>query len=188
MTETKDIQQHAEASMKKCIESLHNSLGKLRTGRASPGLLDPVRVPYFGNDVPLSQVATVAVADARTLTVTPWEKNLMAPIEKAISVANLGLNPSSVGGHTIRIPLPALTQERRKELIKILKGEVEAAKVSLRNIRRDANGQLKNLLKDKTISEDEERRSQDIIQKLTDKFIAETDVVFTHKEKDLMEI
>lgn len=188
MTTTKDVQHQTETRMKKAIEALHNDLGKLRTGRASPGLLDPVRVSYYGNDVPLSQVANVAVADARTLTVTPWEKNLMTTIEKAISAANLGLNPSSVGGQTIRIPLPPLTEERRKELIKIVKAEGENAKVSIRNIRRDANTQLKDMVKDKLISEDEERRSQDSIQKLTDKFSTEVDTILSHKEKDLMEI
>lgn len=188
MSTTKDIQQTAETRMKKNIEALHNDLGKVRTGRASPALLDAVRVSYYGNDVPLSQVATVAVADSRTLSVTPWEKNLMTAIEKAIAAANLGLNPSSVGGQTIRIPLPALTEERRKELFKIVKSEGETAKVNIRNVRRDANTQLKDLLKDKTISEDDERRSQDIVQKLTDKFITEVDTILSHKEKDLMEI
>ncbi|NNM58692.1 MAG: ribosome recycling factor [Legionellales bacterium] len=184
----KETQQSAEARMKKCIESLHNDLGKIRTGRASIGLLDPVRVSYHGSDVPLSHVASVAIADSRTLTVTPWERNMMMTVEKAISAANLGLNPSSVGGQTIRIPLPPLTEERRKELIKVVKTEVENAKVNIRNVRRDANTELKDLLKKKLVSEDDERRSQEIIQKLTDKFIAETDTIFSHKEKDLLEI
>lgn len=188
MTSSKEIQSQAENQMKKNIEALHNGLGKLRTGRASPGLLDPVRVNYYGSEVPLSQVASVAIADARTLTVTPWEKNLMAAIEKAIGAANLGLNPTSVGGQTIRIPMPPLTEERRKDLIKVVKSEGETAKVSIRNARRDANAQLKDLLKEKLISEDEERRGQDAIQKLTDKYSAEVDKILEHKEADLMEI
>lgn len=183
----KEIQTNAENRMKKCIEALHNSLGKLRTGRANPSILDPVHVNYYGNEVPLSQVANVVVADARTLTVTPWEKNMTAAIEKAIIAANLGLNPTSAGGTAIRIPLPPLTEERRKDLIKMVKVEGEQAKVSVRNLRRDANNQLKELLKDKVITEDDERRTQDVIQKLTDKFIAEIDTTLAHKEKDLME-
>ena len=181
------IQEQAEIRMKKGIEALHNEMGRIRTGRASAGLLDSVHVNYHGNEVPLSQVANVAVSDARTLTVTPWEKNIIGAIEKAIIAANLGLNPAN-RGNVIWIPLPALTEERRKELIRVVKAEGENSKVAIRNIRRDANTELKNLLKEKLVTEDEERRTQDNIQKLTDKYIAEVDLVLSHKEKDLMEI
>jgi len=181
------ILQETDNRMKKSIEALQISLAKLRTGRAHPSLLSAVMVPYYGSDVPLSQVANVAAQDARTLTVTPWEKNMIAPIEKAIMQANLGLNPASVG-EVIRVPLPALTEERRKELAKVVKQEGENARIAIRNIRRDANNQIKELLKDKTISEDEERRHQDSIQKTTDKFIADVDKLIVEKEKELMAI
>lgn len=183
----KQILQDAQTRMNKAIESLQVALAKLRTGRAHPSLLNAVMVPYYGSDVPLTQVANVNVADSRTLTVTPWEKSLVATIEKAIMQANLGLNPASVG-ETIRVPLPALTEERRKELAKVVKQEGENAKIAVRNIRRDANNQLKDLLKDKAISEDEERRYQDDIQKATDKFIAEIDKLVSEKEKEIMAI
>lgn len=183
----KQILQDAENRMKKSIENLQMALAKLRTGRAHPSLLNGIMVPYYGSDVPLSQVANVNVADSRTLTVTPWEKNLVSTIEKAIMQANLGLNPASVG-EVIRVPLPALTEERRKELAKVVKQEGESGKIAVRNIRRDANTQLKDLLKSKTISEDDERRHQDEVQKSTDKFITEIDQLISEKEKEIMAI
>jgi ribosome recycling factor len=182
-----EIKKESEARMHKSVDALKSELIKLRTGRASTALLDHIRVPYYGNDVPLNQVANVAVADARTLTIQPWEKNMIGPIEKAIHEANLGLNPNTAG-MLIRIPLPALTEERRRDLTKVVKGEGENAKVAIRNIRRDANQHLKNLLKDKKTTEDEERRAQDDVQKLTDRFVAEVDKMLAAKEKELMEI
>lgn len=184
---SKQLTNDAENRMKKSIDTLHQDLAKLRTGRAHPNLLDSVMVPYYGSDVPLSQVANVSASDARTLVVSPWEKNMKAPIEKAINQANLGLNPMSVGD-TIRVPLPPLTEERRKDLIKVVRQEAETAKVAIRNIRRDANNHLKDLLKAKDISEDDERREQDAIQKLTDKYVDEVDKVVAQKEKDLLAI
>lgn len=182
-----EIKQDAESRMQKSIESLQSDLAKLRTGRAHPSLLEQVMVPYYGNDTPLNQVANVAVADSRMLLVTPWEKNMVAPVEKAIRTADLGLNPAT-SGDAIRVPLPPLTEERRKEIIKIARQETENARVAVRNIRRDANSQFKDLLKKKEISEDDERLNQDIIQKLTDKFIAEVDKLLAAKESELMEI
>lgn len=181
------IKSNAEARMKKAIEALHGELAKLRTGRAHPSLLDHVMVPYYGNETPLSQVASISVADARTLLVTPWEKPLIPAIEKAIISANLGLNPANSGAG-IRVPLPALTEERRRDMTKLVRAEGEDARVSVRNARRDANTQLKELVKKKTISEDDERRAQDEIQKITDKFIAEVDKLVAAKEKEVMEI
>lgn len=181
------ILKDAETRMQKTVDALVSDLAKLRTGRAHPSLLDTVMVPYYGSDVPLSQVANVTVGDARMLQVTPWEKNMVGAIEKAIMQANLGLNPASAG-EVIRVPLPALTEERRKDLAKVVKQEGENARVAVRNIRRDANNAIKELLKAKTISEDEERRHQDQIQKITDKFIAEIDKLLVAKEKDLMAI
>lgn len=181
------IKQDSENKMKKTIESLRLDLSKVRTGRANPGLLDHVQVDYYGTPTALNQVASVSVTDARTLTVTPWEKNLIPAIEKAILTADLGLNPSTSGA-SIRVPMPALTEERRKELIKVVKGEGEQAKVAVRNSRRDANNALKELVKDKQISEDDERRANEVIQKLTDKYIAEVDAMLVAKEKDLMEV
>lgn len=182
---TQNIQ--LENRMKKCIESLKTELAKLRTGRAHPGLLDHIMVSSYGSDMPLNQVASVSVSDARTLTVTPWDKGMLANIEKAIRISDLGLNPASAG-NAIRVPLPPLTEERRREMVKLVKQEGENAKVAVRNIRRDGNDELKKKLKDKEISEDEERRSQEQIQKLTDKFIAEVDSLLSQKEKELMEI
>lgn len=182
-----DIKKDAEARMQKSIESLTNDLGKVRTGRASPGLLDHVMIDYYGNPSPLNQVASVSVSDSRTLTVTPWEKNLVPIIEKAILTSDLGLNPATAG-NSIRVPMPALTQERRKELIKVVRSEGENGRIAVRNIRRDANNQLKELVKQKDISEDDERRSCDEIQKITDKYVAQIDVLLAEKEKDLMEI
>ncbi len=182
-----DVKQQADSRMHKSITSLKEALTKIRTGRAHTSLLDHIMVPYYGSDVPLTQAANVAVADARTLTVAPWEKNMVPAIEKAIMTSDLGLNPVTVGG-VIRINLPSLTEERRRDLIKIVRSETEGARVAIRNIRRDANNDLKKLVKDKAISEDEERRAQDDIQKLTDKCIADVDKILETKEAELMEI
>lgn len=182
-----DVKLDAEKRMKKTVESLQHELTKIRTGRANASLLDHVQVDYYGNLTPLNQVASVTSSDSRTLMVTPWEKAMAAAVEKAILNADLGLNPSSAGA-AIRVPMPALTEERRKEMTKIVRGEGEQGRVAIRNIRRDANNQLKELVKDKSISEDDERRANDIVQKLTDKYIADVDVVISVKEKDLMEI
>lgn len=181
------IKQDAEKRMKKTVESLQHELTKIRTGRANAGLLDHVMVDYYGNLTPLHQVANVNVSDSRTLLVTPWEKNMVAAIEKAILTSDLGLNPATAGT-AIRIPMPPLTEERRKELIKVVRHEGEQGRVSVRNIRRDANTQLKELVKNKQITEDDERRSGEVIQKLTDTYIEEIDKVLVAKEKDLMEI
>ncbi|MBU0655298.1 MAG: ribosome recycling factor [Gammaproteobacteria bacterium] len=182
-----DIKQDAEQRMQKSIEALKHDLAKIRTGRAHPSLLDQVTVDYYGSDVPLSQVANIGTEDARTLKVTPWEKPMASKIEKAIMTSNLGLNPSN-DGSVIRVPLPALTEERRRDLVKVVKGEAEGARVAIRNIRRDANSTLKMLLKEKEISEDEERRAEDEIQKLTDRYIKEVEGVLEKKEKELMEV
>ena len=182
-----DITKQATARMVKSIEVLKQDFAKLRSGRAHPSLLDHVKVPYYGNDVPLSQVANVNVADARMLVVTPWEKTLVPAIEKAILSSNLGLNPAT-SGTVIRVPLPALTEERRRDMLKVVRAEAETARVSVRNIRRDANTEVKHLLKEKKISQDEERRAEEDTQKLTDKHIAEIDKLLAEKEKELMEV
>ncbi len=182
-----ELKKDAETRMQKSIDSLRAELTKVRTGRAHPSLLEQVKVDYYGTETPLNRVANVTASDARTLTVAPWEKKMTATIEKAILNANLGLNPVSAG-EVIRVPMPALTEERRRDLIKIVKHEAEAAKVSIRNVRRDVLGDIKELLKEKDITEDDERRSQEEIQKLTDKYIAEVDKVLAAKEKDMMEI
>lgn len=182
-----DIKKDAEVRMKKSLEALETAFKKVRTGRAHPSILDGVMVPYYGVDTPLKQVANVTVEDARTLAISPWEKQLGSAIEKAIMKADLGLNPSS-NGDLIRVPMPALTEQTRKEMIKICKGEAEHARVAIRNIRRDANGDLKELLKEKEISEDEERKGQDDIQKLTDKYVAEVEEMLKKKEADLLEV
>jgi ribosome recycling factor len=181
------ITQDTQQRMQKATESLKNELSKLRSGRAHPSLIEHILVDYYGTMTPLSRVANINVEDARTLQVSPWEKNMVKPIEKAIMTADLGLNPAT-SGTLIRVPLPPLTEDRRKELVKIARQEAESARVSIRNIRRDANNQIKELLKDKTISEDDDRRSQDAIQKLTDKLIAEVDALVLAKEKDLLEV
>src|SRR3990167_9572144 len=178
-----DIKKSAEQKMQRALEVLKNDLGKVRTGRAHAGFLDQVMVEYYGNMVPISQVGNVGLADARTITVQVWEKNMFAKVEKAIRDSDLGLNPSN-SGDLIRVPLPALTEERRRDLIKLVRNEGEAAKVSIRNVRRDANDQLKKLLKDKDISEDDERRAQDEIQKLTDRHVVEVDKALQAKESD----
>lgn len=182
-----EIKADSEKRMKKTIESLHIDMSKVRTGRANAGFLDHVQVDYYGSMMPLNQVANITTSDSRTIMVTPWEKSMVAAVEKAILTSDLGLNPST-NGNAIRVPMPALTEERRKELIKVVRHEGEQSKVSIRNVRRDANNQLKDLVKDKSISEDDERRAADVIQKLTDKYIAEVDAVLAQKEKDLMEI
>ncbi|MEJ2565295.1 MAG: ribosome recycling factor [Gammaproteobacteria bacterium] len=182
-----DVKKQADSRMHKSISSLKEGLTKIRTGRAHTSLLDHITVPYYGSEVPLTQAANVTVADARTLTITPWEKDMVPVIEKAIMTSDLGLNPVTVGA-VIRINLPALTEERRRDLIKVVRGEAEGARVAIRNIRRDANNDLKKMVKDKTISEDEERRAQDEIQKLTDKCIADVDKILEAKEAELMEI
>ena len=182
-----NIKQDAEKRMKRTIEALHVDMTKIRTGRANAGLLDHVMVDYYGNLTPLSQVANITTSDSRTLVVTPWEKSMVAAVEKAILTSDLGLNPATAGS-AIRVPMPPLTEERRKELIKVVRNEGEQGRVSIRNVRRDANSQLKELVKEKAISEDDERRAVEVIQKLTDKYIAEVDAVLVGKEKDLMEI
>ncbi len=182
-----DIKKDADIRMQKTIENLRVMLTKIRTGRAHTSLLDPIEVDYYGSATPLTQVANVTVLDARTLGVTPWEKNLVGAIEKAIINSDLGLNPSS-NGTLIRIPLPPLTEERRKELVKVVKGEGEDAKVAIRNVRRDANAKLKDLLKDKLITEDDLKRNEDDIQKLTDKAISEIEKTLQQKEAELMEV
>jgi ribosome recycling factor len=173
--------------MHKSLEALKTDLGKVRTGRAHTGILDHITVDYYGTQMPLNQVANLTLLDARTIGISPWEKKMGAVIEKAIRESDLGLNPSAQGD-LIRVPMPALTEERRRELIKVVKGEGENAKVAVRNLRRDANHHLKELLKQKAVSEDDERRAQDEIQKLTDKFIAEIDKLLTAKETDLMAV
>lgn len=177
----------AEIRMKKSIEALQTELSKLRMGRANPSLLAHVMVDYYGSMVPISQVANITVQDARTLTVSPWEKKLTPAIEKAILTSDLGLNPASTGD-LIRIPLPALNEERRRELVKVVKTEVEDAKVAIRNVRRDVNNHVKDAVKAKTMTEDEERKAQDRVQKLTDNFIAEADKLSQKKEAELMEV
>ncbi|WP_308388601.1 ribosome recycling factor [Acidithiobacillus sp. AMEEHan] len=182
-----ETKKDAETRMKKSVESLKTELSRLRTGRANAALLDAVEVDYYGSPTPLSQVSSVSVADARSLVVTPWEKNLIPKIDKAIRDAGLGLNPVA-GSDNVRVPLPPLSEERRKEMAKIVRAEGEGARVAIRNIRRDAIAQIKNLLKDKLISEDEERRAEEEFQKLTDRFIDEVEGVIEAKESDLMEV
>lgn len=182
-----NIKKDAIARMQKSVATLKEAFGKLRTGRANTSLLDGIRVPYYGNEVPLNQVANVAAADARTLTITPWEKNMVPVIEKAILASDLGLTPATAGT-VIRIPLPPLTEERRREITKVARHDAENARVAIRNIRRDVMHELKNLLKDKKITEDVERRALDEIQKLTDKYIAEVDALLAAKEKELLEV
>ncbi|MGB1310049.1 MAG: ribosome recycling factor [Leucothrix sp.] len=182
-----EIKTDAESRMGKSIDSLKDEMAKVRTGRAHPSLLDHISVESYGAMVPLSQVANVGIEDSRTLTITPWERTMVQVIEKAIMTSDLGLNPNSAGT-VIRVPMPALTEERRKDLVKVVKGEAENSRVAIRNIRRDANSSLKTLQKDKDISEDDERRGQDDIQKLTDQYIKSIDEVLAGKEKDLMEI
>ena len=182
-----DIKKTVEQKMSKSLDTLKADFGKVRTGRAHTGILDHVMVPYYGNPTLLTQVANVTLIDNRTIGVQPWEKNMVGPVEKAIREADLGLNPST-NGDVIRVPMPMLTEERRKDLIKVVRGEAESAKVAVRNIRRDANDQLKKLLKEKAVSEDEERRAQDDVQKSTDRFVVEIDKALQAKEADLMAV
>jgi ribosome recycling factor len=182
-----DIKKNVEQKMQKSLEALKADLGKIRTGRAHTGLLDHVMVDYYGNPTPVNQVANITLTDARTIGVQPYEKNMVGPIEKAIRDSDLGLNPAT-NGDLIRVPMPMLTEERRRDLIKVVKSEGEDAKIAVRNIRRDANEQLKKLLKDKSVGEDEERRAQEEVQKLTDRFVAEIDKALQVKEADLMAV
>ncbi len=182
-----DIKKDAQTRMQKSVESFRHDLTKLRTGRASTALVDHLKVNYYGSEVPLSQVASVAIADARSLVITPWEKNMVAAVEKSILASDLGLNPTTAGT-VIRINLPALTEERRKELSKHVAAEGENAKIAIRNVRRDAIQHVKELLKEKQITEDEQRRTEDDIQKLTDQFVKNVDEVGKAKEEELMSI
>ena len=182
-----EVRKQTEQKMVRSIEALKGDLSKVRTGRAHTGLLDHVQIDYYGSMVPLSQVANIGLADGRTITVQPWEKKLVPAVEKAIRDSDLGLNPATQG-ETVRVPMPALTEERRRELAKVVKHEGETARVAVRNLRRDANQQLKDLLKKKEISEDDERRAQDDVQKLTDKFVADIDRLIADKEKEIMTV
>src|SRR5271165_4033809 len=184
---TTEVRKQTEQKMVRSIDALKVDLSKVRTGRAHTGLLDHVQVEYYGAMVPLSQVANIALADGRTITVQPWKKKLVPAVEKAIRDSDLGLNPATQG-ETVRVPMPALTEERRRELTKVVKHEGESARVAVRNLRRDANQQLKDLLKKKEISEDDERRAQDDIQKLTDKFVGDIDRLIADKEKEIMTV
>jgi len=182
-----DIKKNTESKMQKSLEALKNDLAKIRTGRAHTGLLDHIQVEYYGSMVPLANVANVTLVDARTIGVQPWEKPMVGKVEKAIRDSDLGLNPATQG-ELIRVPMPALTEERRKELTKVVKHEGENAKVAVRNLRRDANAHLKDGVKAKDISEDDERRAQDDIQKLTDRYVAEIDKMLAQKESELMAV
>lgn len=182
-----DIKSEAEKKMQKSVDALHSAFNKIRTGRAHPAILDSVMVNYYGQDTPLKQVASVNVEDNRTLTVSPWEKNLVPTIEKAIMTSDLGLNPAT-SGDIIRVPMPMLTEETRKEMVKQAKADAEHGRVSIRNARRDANSMLKELLKEKEINEDEERKGEEEIQKLTDRYIADIEKMLKGKEEDLMAV
>ena len=182
-----DVKKTAEQKMTRSLETLKADFGKVRTGRAHTGILDHLTVDYYGSPMPVNQVANITLIDARTIGVQPFEKSMMAPVEKAIRDSDLGLNPASQG-NVIRVPMPMLTEERRRDFIKVVRGEAENCKVAVRNVRRDGNEQLKKMIKDKSISEDEERRAQDEIQKLTDRFIAEIDKALQAKEADLMAV
>jgi ribosome recycling factor len=182
-----DINKDAETRMAKSVEALRHELAKIRTGRAHPSLLDHITVNYYGTETPIKQVANVTAEDARTLAVSPWEKSMVQVVEKAILQSDLGLNPNTAGA-VIRVPMPPLTEERRRDLIKVARQEAEQGRVAVRNIRRDANSELKEMVKEKMISEDDERRGQELIQKLTDKYVKEVDQVLEEKEADLMAI
>ena len=182
-----DVKKSAEEKMKKTVETLKTDLGKIRTGRAHTGLLDHVLVDYYGTPTPISQIANVTLLDARTIGVTPWEKKMAGAVEKSIRESDLGLNPATVGD-TVRVPMPALTEERRRDLVKVVHKEAENARIAVRNIRRDANNHLKDLLKQKKVAEDAERRAQDEVQKLTDRFVAEIDKALAAKEADLIAV
>jgi ribosome recycling factor len=182
-----DVKKDATQRMQKSVQAFRNDLKKLRTGRAHPSLVEHLKVEYYGNDVPLLQVASISVEDARTLAVSPWERNMVQVIEKAILRSDLGLTPSTAG-QVIRIPLPALTEERRRELTKVVRHEAENARVGVRNVRRDVMSELKEMLKEKLLSQDDEKRAHEEVQKLTDKHIAEIDHVLAEKEKELMQV
>lgn len=182
-----DLKKDAADRMQKSVAALRNELKKLRTGRAHPSLLEHLRVDYYGSEVPLQQVASVAVEDARTLTITPWEKNMVSVIEKAIMKSDLGLMPNTAGT-VIRVPMPPLTEERRRDMTKVVRHEAENARVSVRNVRRDVMNDLKDMLKEKLLSQDDDRRAQEEIQKLTDKYIAEVDQALAEKEKELLQV
>ena len=182
-----ELKKNTESKMQKSLESLKGDLAKIRTGRAHIGLLDHIQVDYYGSLMPINQVANLTLVDSRTIGVQPWEKNLVAKVEKAIRDSDLGLNPATQGD-LIRVPMPSLTEERRKELIKVVKNEGEDAKVAVRNLRRDANTHLKEALKKKEVAEDEERKAQDDIQKLTDKYVVEIDKMLAQKEAELMQV
>ena len=182
-----DIKKDAASRMSKSVESLRQEMTKIRTGRAHTSLLDHITVEYYGSQVPLNQVSNVGVEDSRTLTVTPWEKDMVPVIEKAIINSDLGLNPQSAGT-VIRVPLPPLTEERRKDMIRVVRNEAEGGRIAIRNIRRDAIGDIKDLMKEKMIGEDDERRGEDEIQEITDKYVAEVDKVLAEKESELLEI
>ena len=182
-----DVKKNAEQKMQKSFEALKTDLSKVRTGRAHTGILDHVMVDYYGTQMPLNQVANISLLDARTISISPWEKKMGPVVEKAIRVADLGLNPAAMGD-LIRVPMPSLTEERRKDLTKVVRSEAENARVAIRNVRRDAITHLKDLLKAKSVSEDEERRAQDDIQKLTDKFISEVDKALASKESELLAV
>jgi ribosome recycling factor len=182
-----DVKKDAVERMQKCVVAFRNELKRLRTGRAHPSLLEHIRVEYYGNEVPLNQVANVALEDARTITVTPWEKTMVSVIEKAIMKSDLGLMPNTAGT-VIRVPMPPLTEERRRDLAKVVRHEAENARVAVRNVRRDVNNEIKDMLKEKLLSQDDERRASDEVQKLTDKYVAEIEQVLTEKEKELMQI
>ena len=182
-----EIQEDARTRMGKSIEAMKQGLSKIRTGRAHTSLLDHIKVDYYGSEVPLAQAANITVEDSRTLMVSPWEKTMVQVIEKAIMKSDLGLNPNTAGT-SIRIPMPPLTEERRKDMVRIVRSEAEATRVAIRNIRRDANSDFKDLLKEKEISEDDERHAQDAIQKLTDHFVDKVDKLLAEKESELMEI
>jgi ribosome recycling factor len=182
-----EVKKNAEQKMAKSVEALKANLAKVRTGRAHPGILDHIQVDYYGNPTPITQVANITLIDARTIGVTPWEKKMASTIEKAIRDSDLGLNPSTTG-ELVRVPMPSLTEERRRDLIKVVRGEGEDAKVAVRNVRRDSNAELKALLKDKKVAEDDERRAQDEVQKLTDRFIADIDKALQVKEAELLAV
>ncbi len=182
-----EVKNSADTRMAKSVEALRTGLAKIRTGRAHAGILDHITIEYYGSPVPVNQVANVTVVDARTLNVQVWEKQMAATVEKAIRESDLGLNPISMGD-SIRVPMPPLTEERRRDLTKVVRGEGEDAKVAVRNLRREANDALKKLVKDKEISEDDERRMQDEVQKLTDKYVAEIDKIVSQKEAEIMTV
>ena len=184
---TDELKKRANARMQKSVDTLKDALARLRTGRAHTSLLDHIRVAYYGSEVPLNQVANVGASDARTLVITPWEKQMIPVIEKAIMTSDLGLTPATAG-NVIRVPMPQLTEERRRDIVKVARQEAETARVAIRSARRDANTELKAMLKDKKVTEDQERRTQDEVQKLTDRHIADVDKILAAKETELLEM